>query len=231
MRCRRTRSCFAPRGRKRHLGGPAYREDLAHIRGKHCAIVSGKAGQWTSLVPGDRQRFAQRAASICEASDSQLIAAALELGGNNRHTVSRFREAQQGVRVSTFKLDCRPQSRHPAGRVEGTAKSEAAVHQKQRKTGEARNLDGAAVTKRHRGMANCQQLHRSQRKAAIMALVQLDGMQQVLTEVDLSAFEQRQYLAPGSLADLHLDLRIALRVTMQELRQHALNMLRRAGDL
>ena len=50
-----------------------------------------------------------------------------------------------------------------------------------------------------------------------MALVELDGVKQILTEVDFSAFEHRQYFASRSFAYLYLDLRIALRVAMQEL--------------
>ena len=63
-----------------------------------------------------------------------------------------------------------------------------------------------------------------------MAFVQLDRVQQILAEVDFPAFEQRQYLAAGPLADLHLNLGIALRITKQKLRQHAFDVLRRAGD-
>jgi len=64
-----------------------------------------------------------------------------------------------------------------------------------------------------------------------MALIQLDGMQQILAQMDFSAFEQRQYLATCSLADPHLDIRVPLRVVVQELRQHAFDMLWRARDL
>jgi hypothetical protein len=82
--------CLAPRDRKLWLSWPAYREDLAHVRGEHSAIVRRKAGQRTPLVPGNRQRLSQGAASVRETDDSQSIAVALELGGNNRHTVSRL---------------------------------------------------------------------------------------------------------------------------------------------
>jgi hypothetical protein len=49
--------------------------------------------------------------------------------------------------------------------------------------------------------------------------------------VDVPTFEQPQYLAACSLADLYLDLRIAFGITVQESRQHTLDVLRRAGDL
>ncbi len=65
-------------------------------------------------------------------------------------------------------------------------------------------------------MANGQELHRSERKAAEMAFVELDGVQQILAEVDFSTFEQCQYLAARSLANPHLNIRIALRVMIQE---------------
>ena len=119
----------------------------------------------------------QGAASVGETYDSQLIAVALELRGNNRHAVSGLSKRQQGMRVSTFEHDCRLQPCHSAGRIKGTTKSESTIHQQQRKAGKTGNLNGATVTKRHRGMANCQQLHRSEREAAVMAFVQLDCMQ------------------------------------------------------
>ena len=142
-------------------GWPTYRKGLAHVCGEDSTIVCCKARQWTSLIPGNRQRLSQGAASVREADDSQLVAVALELGGNNGDAASRFSKSQQGVRVSTFKHDRRLQSCHPARRIESTAKSKSGVHQEQREFGKARNLDRATVTERHRGMANCQQFHRS----------------------------------------------------------------------
>ena len=50
-----------------------------------------------------------------------------------------------------------------------------------------------------------------------MAFVQFDGVQQILAEVDFSTFEECQYLAARSLTNLYLNVRIALRVAMQEL--------------
>src|SRR5262249_18337396 len=69
------------------------------------------------------------------------------------------------------------------------------------------------------------------REAAEMTFVELDRVQQILTEVDVPAFEQCEYLAAGSLADLHLNLGIALGVAVQESGQHTFDVLRRAGDL
>ena len=126
-------------GWRLRLGWPTYRKDLAHVCGEHSTIVCCKARQWTSLIPGNRQRLSQGAASVRETDDSQLVAVALELGGNNGDAVSCFSKSQQGVRVSTFKDDRRLQSRHPAGRIESTAKSKSGIHQEQRKIGKAAN--------------------------------------------------------------------------------------------
>src|SRR5689334_11224601 len=63
-----------------------------------------------------------------------------------------------------------------------------------------------------------------------MALVELDRMEQVLTEVDFAPLKQRQNLAAGPLADPHLNIRISLRITKQKARQNAFDMLRRARD-
>ena len=64
-----------------------------------------------------------------------------------------------------------------------------------------------------------------------MTLVQFDGMQEVLAEIDVAEFEQPHDLAARSLTDLHLNLRITLGVTVQEAGQHTFDMLWRAGDL
>ena len=126
-------------------GRPTYRENLAHVCGEHSAIVRRKARQGTPLVPGNRQRLPQGAASVGETDNTQSIAVALELGGNDRHAVSRLGKRQQSMRIATFEHDRRLQSRHSAGRVKGAAKSESAVHQQQRKgrrDGQPRWCDG-----------------------------------------------------------------------------------------
>lgn len=80
-------------------------------------------------------------------------------------------------------------------------------------------------------MAGCHQLNGSERKAAEVPLVQLHGMQQILAQVNFTAFEQRQYFAARSFGDPDLNLWKALRIAVQELRQHAFDVLRRACDL
>ena len=80
-------------------------------------------------------------------------------------------------------------------------------------------------------MAGGEEFHRSERKTPEMAFVELDGVQQILAEVNFSTFEQRQYLAAGSFADPYLNIRVASRVTVQKLRQDAFDVLRRAGNL
>src|SRR5690348_3457882 len=124
------------------------------------------------------------------------------------------------MRVPALEQDPRLQARHAAGRVESPAKPETAFEQQQRKLGKVGDLDGAIGTKRRRGVASSQQLHRSQRKTAEVPFVQRDGMQQVLAEMDFPAFEHRQYLAACTLGDLHLDPGISLRIPKQKLRQH-----------
>src|SRR5215475_9734578 len=48
--------------------------------------------------------------------------------------------------------------------------------------------------------------------------------------MDFPALKQSQYLAAGPLADLDVNVGIALRITQQKLRQDAFDVLRRAGD-
>src|SRR5690242_4015117 len=80
-------------------------------------------------------------------------------------------------------------------------------------------------------MADGQQLYRSKRKTAEVLFVKCDRVQQVLTKMDFSAFEHRQYFAARTLPDVDLDSGISLCIPVQELREHALDVLRRAGDL
>ena len=63
-----------------------------------------------------------------------------------------------------------------------------------------------------------------------MTFVELDRVQQILTEMDIPAFKQCQYVAAGAFADLYLNIGITLRVTKQKPRQDTFDVLRRAGD-
>src|SRR6202012_6296486 len=118
-------SCLGSGSRERWLSWPTYRKNLAHVSGEHSAVVRRKTRQRTPLVPGDRQRLPQRAASVGETQDSQLIAVALKLGRDDRNAVASLRKRQQRMRISTFEHDGRFQSCHSAGRIKGAAKSEA----------------------------------------------------------------------------------------------------------
>jgi hypothetical protein len=79
-------------------------------------------------------------------------------------------------------------------------------------------------------MTGGQQFNRSQRQTPEVAFVELDRVQQVLAEMDFPTLEQAHDLTAGPLADLHLNIGIALCVTKQKLRQDAFDVLRRAGD-
>src|SRR4051794_31932246 len=63
-----------------------------------------------------------------------------------------------------------------------------------------------------------------------MAFVELDRVEQILTEVNFTPLKQCQYLAAGPLADPHLNIGISLRITKQKARQNAFDMLRRSGN-
>src|SRR6185312_2204860 len=153
----------------------------------------------------------------------------LQLGGHDRYPMSRLGKRQQGVRVAALEDDARFQSCHAAGRVKGATKSEPAVHEQQREFSKTSYLDGTTGTERRRRMANGQQFNRSERKTPELAFVELDRVQQILTEMDFPPLKQCQYLAAGPLADLDLNIGIALRITKQKARQDTLDVLRRAG--
>src|SRR5579884_2694479 len=72
------------------LGWSSYRKDLAHVGSKHGAIIRHEARQRTSLVPRERQRLSQGAASVGETDDSHLVAVTLELRRNDGHAMSRL---------------------------------------------------------------------------------------------------------------------------------------------
>src|SRR5215831_3055119 len=97
----------------RWFGWPADRKNLTHIGGEHCAVIRREARPRASLVPGNRQRFSQGAASESETDDSQSVTVALELRGNDRDAMSRLGECQQGMRVTAFEFYRRLQACHP----------------------------------------------------------------------------------------------------------------------
>src|SRR5689334_7138128 len=140
-----------------------------------------------------------------ETDNPQFVTPTLKLGRNDRHAMSRLGERQQRVRVPALEQDRRFQSRHPACCIEGTTESEPTVQQQQRKLGKVSDLDGTIGAKWERGMAGRQQLYRSERKTAEVLFVQLDCVQQVLTEMDVPAFEHRQYFAARALGNPHLN--------------------------
>ena len=79
-------------------------------------------------------------------------------------------------------------------------------------------------------MTGGQQFDRSQGKAAEVAFVEFDCVQQVLAEMDFPALKQGQYFAAGPLADFDVDVGITLCIAKQKLRQNTFDVLRRAGD-
>jgi hypothetical protein len=153
-----------------------------------------------------------------ETDNPQFVTVALELRRNDRYAVPRLGECQQGVRIPTLKRDRGFQSRHTTSCIESTTKSEAAVQQQQRKLGKVSQVDGTIRTKWHRGMAGCEQLYESKRKAGEVLLVKLDCVQQILTQMDFPPFKHCQYFAARTFANLHFNVRVPLRIPVQKLR-------------
>lgn len=58
-----------------------------------------------------------------------------------------------------------------------------------------------------------------------MAVIQLDRVQEILAEVNFSAFEQSLYLAAGAFADPDLNIGVALRITVQKPGQYTFDVL------
>jgi hypothetical protein len=139
-------------------------------------------------------------------------------------------QSQQGVRVAALEDDARFQSCHAAGRVKGAAKSEPAIHEQQRKFSKTSYLDGTTGTERRRRMTNGQQFNRTERKTPEVAFIELDRVQQILTEMDFPPLKQCQYLAAGPLADPYLNIGIPLCITKQKARQDTFDVLRGASN-
>ena len=90
------------------------------------------------------------------------------------------------MRIAAFEPDRWLQPRQAACGIKGTAETETAVHQQQRKLRKPGNFDRAMAAKQKRGAANGQQFDRTEGKTSELALVELHRMQQVLTKVDLT---------------------------------------------
>src|SRR6185437_12388182 len=114
--------------------------------------------------------------------------------------------------------------------IESPADHEVRIEEEQRQRRELADLDRRAPAESQRRMGGSEQFDRSERQACEAGIVRLDGVKQVLCEVNLATFEHRQALAPRRLDDFHLDVRKALRIAVQKLRKHAFDMLRRGGD-
>jgi hypothetical protein len=74
-------------------------------------------------------------------------------GGNDRDTVPGLGYGKQCLRHATFKQDLWLEPGDTAGSIEGTAKAEPAIQEKQRMRGQAADLDCFTVVKRVPWMA------------------------------------------------------------------------------
>ena len=176
------------------FGRPRDREDLAHVLGQHLAKGRGIARQRAPLVPEDRQRLAQRFAPVRHPDNSQRIAMSSQRRRNDRYAVPGFGQRQQRMRCAALEQNVRLEPCETAGGVEGPAKPEPGIQQKQRIRREARHLDCAALAERQRWMARGEQVDRFQRMAREARIVRLNRVKQILTKVNLAAFQHCQNL-------------------------------------
>jgi tripartite-type tricarboxylate transporter receptor subunit TctC len=145
--------------------------------------------------------------------------------------VPAFGHLEQGVRRSAFKLDVRLKARQPAGGVEQAAKYEPGIQQKQRKLREALNLDGTAIAHCQPRMRDREQVDQLQRTAGEVPVARLSRVSQSLPEVNLAALQHCQGVVPNRFNQFHFHIGMALRVAVQEIRNDALDELRRGSDL
>src|SRR5262249_16805438 len=114
-----------------------------------CLSVWGKRAP---LVPNGHHRHPNGLFPIGDTDDPQLVALHRDIALDNRYTLSRLGEREQGVWRATFHHDVRFECRQPAGRIERPAKHIAGIERQQRMLRKLSDLDLAASSQPKRWM-------------------------------------------------------------------------------
>ena len=160
-----------------------------------------------------------------------MITIRLQLGRNDGNAVPGFRQRQQGMRGAACKSNVWSEPCEPTSSIEAPANHEFGIEQEQRLRRKRADIDGVSPGEDEGRTCGGKQLDGFKRQTGKPAIVRRDGMQEVLREVYLAAFEHCQALASGGLNDVDLDVRKTLRVSVEKMRKHALDMLGRSSNL
>src|SRR6516165_4102386 len=110
--------------------------------------------------------------------------------------MSRFGQRQQGVRRAALDENIRADVSEAAGGVEYSAKHEIRREEKQGMRHQMADLDGRPLTKAETWMAGRQQINVLQGNAAEALIVGAKDRSEILSEMNLPAFQHRHRLPP-----------------------------------
>src|SRR5215204_3794992 len=135
------------------------------------------------------------------------------------------------MRRAALDEDVRPQPGQAAGCIKRLAKKEAGIEEEERVRSKPCNVDALGVAELKRRMAGSEKLDRRQRKSFKRMIVGLNGSNPADANVKLAAFQHRQQGGARCLAQLDLHVRATFPITMEEIREHAIDHLARGSHL
>src|SRR5713101_2038323 len=122
-----------------------------------------------------------------------------QLRRNDRHAVSGFGQREQGMWRVAFDENVRLEFGEAAGGIEGFANYEARIQEQQPIRRELADFDCAALAQRKRRMAGRKQINMVQYKTAETWVIGLDDGPQILSKMNLAAFQHAHSVEPGRL--------------------------------
>src|SRR5215216_1406545 len=134
------------------------------------------------------------------------------------------------MRRAALNEDVWSQSSQAAGGIKRLAKKEAGIEEEERMRSKPCNVDPFGVAEMKRRVAGSEKLDRRQRKNLKRMIVGLNGSNPADAHVKLAAFQHRQQGGARCLAQLDLHVRATFRITMEEIREHAIDHLARGSD-
>lgn len=198
-----------------------------HVFGQRFAKRDGVGRKSAAPVPLNCKPLPNRLAAMRYAGNAHSVSIGSLKGGDDRDTLADLGQSQQRVRRATLQQDIGPHVGEAAGCVEQPADGIAGVQQQQRKGGKGADIDDARATEIEGWGGDRQGVDRWQNPAleAGIALINSDA------HVSFAAFEQGRLRRTEGFGEMHMHVGTALGISRQEPREHALDRVRRRGDL
>lgn len=166
-----------------------------------------------------------------EAANSYSVPVSRQNGGHDRNTVTGFGQCQQCMRRAALHENGGLEAGKPAGGIECLARSEAAIEKEERLRLEVSNVHVLGLSKLKRPVADRNELDRRQQEGLEGMIVGLKRMQRANADVELPALQHCQQRGTERFGQSDLYMRTLRGVAMQEMREDAVDHLRRRPHL